>query len=122
VSKTHTTSQKPAPALSPATVEASGLSTTLINLVHAPEHDPNFLIVATKDEAELKDKSAGFVGTFVLGRAKAVEEYLGQEDLIPKIKNILEEKRREMQPLVALFSGKADKADKAAFFAKSKEA
>ena len=52
MSKTHTTSQKPAPSLSPATVEASGLSTTLIKLVHADENDPNFLNMSpTESEA-----------------------------------------------------------------------
>ncbi|CUA70506.1 hypothetical protein RSOLAG22IIIB_08920 [Rhizoctonia solani] len=123
LSKTHTTSQKPAPVLSPATVEASGLSTTLINLVHAPEADPNFLIVAAKDESELEEKSKGFVGkTYILGRAKAMEEYLATEDLIPKIKKILEEKKAEQAPLVALYSGQASKEAKEAFFAKSKEA
>ncbi|KEP49012.1 glutathione S-transferase, amino-terminal domain protein [Rhizoctonia solani 123E] len=123
LSKTHTTSQKPAPALSPATVEASGLSTTLIKQVHDPEVDPNFLIVASKDESELTEKSNGFVGkTYVLGRAKAMEEYLATEDLIPKIQKILQEKKAQQAPLVALFSGKASKGDKEAFFAKSKEA
>ncbi|KAJ1311890.1 hypothetical protein OPQ81_010350 [Rhizoctonia solani] len=123
LSKTHTTSQKPAPSLSPATVEASGLSTTLIKLVHSPEVDPNFLIIAAKDESELKEKSDGFVGkTYVAGRAKAMEEYLATEDLIPKIQKILEEKKAEQAPLVALYSGKASKEDKEAFFARSKEA
>ncbi|ELU40881.1 hypothetical protein AG1IA_05089 [Rhizoctonia solani AG-1 IA] len=121
VSKTHTTSQKPAPVLSPATVEASGLSTTLINLVHSPEVDPNFLMITTKDEGELAEKSAGFVGkTFVLGRAKAMEEYLATEDLIPKIKKILEEKKAQQAPLVRLFSGQASKEEKEGYFAKSK--
>lgn len=123
MSKTHTTSVKPAPSLSPATVEAAGVSEVLINLVHAPENDPNFLILACKDEAELAKKSAGFEGSvYVLGRAKAMDEYLAQEDLLPKIKSILEEKKRAMEPLVALFSGKASAEAKAAFFAKSKEA
>ncbi|CCO37642.1 hypothetical protein BN14_11800 [Rhizoctonia solani AG-1 IB] len=123
LSKTHTTSQKPAPALSPATVEASGLSTTLIDLAHSPDVDPNFLMITTKDEAELAEKSAGFVGqTFVLGRAKVMEEYLATEDLIPKIKKILEEKKAEQAPLVRLFSGKASKEEKEGYFAKSKHA
>ncbi|CAE6475600.1 unnamed protein product [Rhizoctonia solani] len=138
LSKTHTTSQKPAPALSPATVEASGLSKTLIDLVHAPEVDPNFLLLTAKDESELKEKSDGFIGkTYILGRAKAMEEYLATEDLIPKIKKILEEKKAEQAPLikkileekkaeqaplVELFSGKASEEAKKAFFAKSKEA
>ncbi|CAE6354625.1 unnamed protein product [Rhizoctonia solani] len=123
LSKTHTTSQKPAPALSPATVEASGLSTTLIDLAHSPDVDPNFLMITTKDEAELAEKSAGFVGqTFVLGRAKVMEEYLATEDLIPKIKKILEEKKAEHAPLVRLFSGKASKEEKEGYFAKSKHA
>lgn len=123
ISKTHTTSQKPAPVLSPATVEASGLSTTLINLVHAPEVDPNFLLITAKDEDELKEKSDGFIGkTYIAGRAKAMEEYLETEDLIPKIKKILEEKKAAQAPLIALFSGKASKEAKEAYFAKSKEA
>lgn len=123
LSKTHTTSQKPAPSLSPATVDASGLSTTLIKLVHADENDPNFLIVACKDEAELKEKAAGFVGqTYILGRAKAMDEYLATEDLIPKIKGILEEKKKAMDPLIALYTGKASDEFKKGFFAKSKEA
>ncbi|KAH7345435.1 hypothetical protein B0J17DRAFT_764098 [Rhizoctonia solani] len=123
LSKTHTTSQKPAPSLSPATVEASGLSKTLIDLVHAPEVDPNFLLLTVKDESELKEKSDGFIGkTYILGRAKAMEEYLATEDLIPKIQKILEEKKAEQAPLVELFSGKASEEAKKAFFAKSKEA
>ncbi|CAE7230630.1 unnamed protein product [Rhizoctonia solani] len=123
LSKTHTTSQKPAPALSPATIEASNLSTTLINLVHAPEVDPNFLIVAAKDEAELQEKAAGFVGkTYILGRAKAMDEYLATEDLIPKIQKILEEKKAAQAPLVELYTAKASKEAKEAFFAQSKEA
>ena len=85
--------------------------------------DPNVLMLTVKDETELEEKSKGFVGkTFVLGRAKAMEEYLATEDLIPKIKKILEEKKAEQAPLVALFSGKASKEAKEAYFAKSKEA
>ncbi|KAG8681068.1 hypothetical protein FRC11_001595 [Ceratobasidium sp. 423] len=51
-----------------------------------------------------------------------MEEYLATEDLIPKIKKILEEKKAEQAPSVALFSGKASKEEKEAYFAKSKEA
>ncbi|KAG8686372.1 hypothetical protein FRC08_012535, partial [Ceratobasidium sp. 394] len=123
LSKTHTTSQKPAPSLTPATIEASALSSQLIDLVHADENDPNFLQIAAKDEADLKEKAAGFLGkVFVAGRAKAMDEYLAQEDLIPKIKTILEEKKKGAAVLNAVYSGTASQAEKDAFFAKSKEA
>ncbi|QRV90530.1 glutathione S-transferase [Ceratobasidium sp. AG-Ba] len=123
LSKTHTTSHKPAPSLTPATVDGSALSKLLIDLVHADENDPNFLQITAKDDAELKEKADGFLGkVFVSGRAKALDEYLAQEDLIPKIKNILEEKKRGAVFLNAVYLGKATAEEKAAFFAKSKEA
>ncbi|KAG8736969.1 hypothetical protein FRC10_008682 [Ceratobasidium sp. 414] len=123
LSKTHTTSQKPAPSLTPATIEASSLSSSLIDLVHADENDPNFLQVAAKDEAELKVKADGFLGkVFVAGRAKALDGYLAQDDLIPKIKAILEEKKKNLALLNAVYGGTATQAEKDAFFAKSKEA
>ncbi|KAG9093550.1 hypothetical protein FRC06_011476, partial [Ceratobasidium sp. 370] len=123
LSKTHTTSQKPAPSLTPATIEASSLSGLLIDLVHADENDPNFLQVAVKNEAERKEKAAGFLGkVFIAGRAKAMDEYLAQDDLIPKIRAILEEKKKNAAVLNAVYAGTASQAEKDAFFAKSKEA
>ncbi|KAG8720968.1 hypothetical protein FRC09_008689 [Ceratobasidium sp. 395] len=123
LSKTHTTSQKPAPSLTPATIEASSLSSQLIELVHADENDPNFLQIAAKNEPELKTKADGFLGkVFVAGRAKAMDEYLAQEDLIPKIKAILEEKKKNAAFLNAVYGGSASQAEKNAFFTKSKEA
>ncbi|KAG9121410.1 hypothetical protein FRC07_002644 [Ceratobasidium sp. 392] len=123
LSKTHTTSQKPAPSLTPATIEASSLSKLLIDLVHADENDPNFLQIAAKNETERKTKADGFLGKiFVAGRAKAMDEYLAQEDLIPKIKTILEEKKKAAAILNAVYDGSASQAEKNAFFTKSKEA
>lgn len=122
MSKTHTTSQKPAPSLTPATIEASSLSKSLIELVHADENDPNFLLFASKNATELKDIGDKFAKDFLGGRAKAMEGYLKQEDLIPKIKAILEEKKKEAEGLNAVFDGTASAADRNAFFTKSKEA
>lgn len=122
MSKTHTTSHKPAPSLTPATIDAAGLSKTLIELVHAEENDPNFLLFASKTEAERKEKADGFVGKFLAGRAKAMNEYLAQEDLIPKIKTILEEKKANAAGLNSIFDGTASAAEKNEFFTKSKEA
>jgi hypothetical protein len=95
----------------------------LIELVHAEENDPNFLLVAAKNATELKEKTDGFVGTtFIPGRAKALDEYLAHEDLIPKIKTILEDKKKESAGLVEIYNGTASAADKNAFFTRSKEA
>ncbi|KAH9919087.1 uncharacterized protein B0H18DRAFT_1029102 [Fomitopsis serialis] len=69
-SRTHTTSDAPAPSLSPATIAFSAVSTKLIDLLHTPAADPNALkYMNARTPDELRDLAASERPKFTARRA-----------------------------------------------------
>ncbi|KAI0726172.1 hypothetical protein C8Q72DRAFT_784202 [Fomitopsis betulina] len=75
-SRTHTTSDAPAPSLSPATIAFSAVLTKLIDLLHSPEADPNALkYLNARDPDALRALAASVRPTLAVRRA-ALEQLL----------------------------------------------
>jgi len=91
-STSTTESDAPARSLAPSSIEQQGISNDLIKLVHAPEADPNFLLLSARNEEELKAKSAGLPGNFIRGRKKALDEYSKEQDVTDRVKNFYADK------------------------------
>ncbi|KZT65595.1 hypothetical protein DAEQUDRAFT_697049 [Daedalea quercina L-15889] len=69
-SRTHTTSDAPAPSLSPATIAFSAVSTKLIDLLHSPAADPNALkYMNARTSDDLRGLAASERPKFVARRA-----------------------------------------------------
>lgn len=68
-------SAKPAPVLSPATIEGKAASDALIKMVQAPLADPNALLLAARSLEELEQQRKGLQGTFCKNRQAALERF-----------------------------------------------
>ncbi|KAG8892276.1 hypothetical protein FRB99_002837, partial [Tulasnella sp. 403] len=76
VSRTHTTSHSPAPALAPATVDGLNKSTAIIELVHSPALDLEFLYLSAKSADELARKAQGEEGAYLRQRFARLSDAL----------------------------------------------
>ncbi|WVQ79181.1 hypothetical protein IAT38_001277 [Cryptococcus sp. DSM 104549] len=129
----RTLSDKPAPALGPATIEGKSLSDTVIELVHLPTVDPNFVALAAKDSEELKAKAAHAPGQSLTDRRTALHTYLAEakkqasESSVSSAKDggltyeqklvqFLEEKVKSNDQIWELYNGKAGSEREKAFF------
>ncbi|ORX37725.1 hypothetical protein BD324DRAFT_623016 [Kockovaella imperatae] len=72
----NTTSSRPAPTLSPATIEGKAIVDEIIALVHLPSVDPNFLAMSARDETELKQKAESASGAMVRDRRASLDKYI----------------------------------------------
>ncbi|OCF73207.1 hypothetical protein I204_06437 [Kwoniella mangroviensis CBS 8886] len=124
--------EKPAPTLAPATIEGKGLSDEIINLIHVYTVDPNFVAVAARDEAELRDKAKRPPGKSLAIRREALQRYLeearqavAESAVAPKEGSLtweqksvkfLEEKVQSNEQIWELYNGKAGKEKEAQFF------
>jgi len=72
----NTTSERPAPALAPATIEGKSNSDRIISLVHLPTVDPNFLNMAARSQEELKEKAGGRQGAMLKARHDALSHFI----------------------------------------------
>ncbi|KAL7409646.1 hypothetical protein BDY24DRAFT_402531 [Mrakia frigida] len=63
---------RPAPTLSPATMEGKTLSDALTLSVHLSSADPNFLLLSARTSHELVLKEAGFPGRWIKMRQEAL--------------------------------------------------
>lgn len=68
-------SAKPAPVLSPATIEGKAASDALIKMVQAPLAEPNALLLAARSLQELDQQRKGLQGTFCKNRQAALERF-----------------------------------------------
>lgn len=66
---------RPAPSLSPATIEAKHLSDSITLSVHLSTADPNFLLLAARTAHELLLKDKGAAGEWVRSRQAALIRY-----------------------------------------------
>ncbi|KAJ7630914.1 hypothetical protein FB45DRAFT_833735 [Roridomyces roridus] len=80
LSRTHTTSTAPAPALAPATIEFSTTSNALLDLLHSDEVSPDALkFTNARDDSSLKTLAKEIL-PIALGRQKALAEYLSEAE------------------------------------------
>jgi len=73
-SKTHTTSQTPAPTLAPATIDALSKADVIIKLVHSEALDPEFLYLSARTHEELVHKAKGEQHTYLKNRFAALKK------------------------------------------------
>lgn len=88
----NTTSDKPAPALAPATIEGKATSDDIIRLVHQPTVDPNFLNMSARDAAELKKKASSTPGSMLSARRAALERHIKEAQSLSENGNPLDRK------------------------------
>ncbi|KAL0249931.1 hypothetical protein I308_103234 [Cryptococcus tetragattii IND107] len=74
----NTSSDKPAPTLAPATIDGKALSDSVIELVHHPAVDPNFLSLSAVDNEDLGRKSRSGPGKSLADRRNALQNYLAE--------------------------------------------
>ena len=115
MSRTHTTSYAPAPALSPATISLSSLSTTIINLIHSGPASPEVLFFFNaRDVPTLRSVSKSIL-PFLRGRNDALARYLSENETNPirvseKTKKFWNEKKRTTEEMLTAMAS-ADKDD-----------
>ncbi|KAK6908456.1 hypothetical protein I203_102457 [Kwoniella mangroviensis CBS 8507] len=116
----------------PTGILGKGLSDEIINLIHVYTVDPNFVAVAARDEAELRDKAKRPPGKSLAIRREALQRYLeearqavAESAVAPKEGSLtweqksvkfLEEKVQSNEQIWELYNGKAGKEKEAQFF------
>ncbi|KAG8965242.1 hypothetical protein FRC03_000787 [Tulasnella sp. 419] len=126
ISRTHTTSSAPAPALAPATIDHLSVTNNLITSLHSPELDPIFFTVSATDQSELAEKANGPAGLYVKQRQEAILRHLASDEANPlssRYKTLLEKEKEINGALLKVYqstSGEQD-PDTSAFFEKSKK-
>lgn len=68
-------SAKPAPVLSPATIEGKAASDAMIKLLQSPSAEPNGLLLAARSLEELEKQRKGIQGTFCNNRQAALDRF-----------------------------------------------
>ncbi|KAL7425112.1 hypothetical protein Q5752_000800 [Cryptotrichosporon argae] len=124
---------RPAPILAPATIEGKIKSDQLIELVHIPAIDPNFLALTARDEDELKRKAAANQDQFLSTRREAIERYLAEARSATKsdgaavagswetsVVAFLESKQNDTNDMWEIYHGSAGQERKKQFFEASK--
>ncbi|KAF8577866.1 hypothetical protein K439DRAFT_1417735 [Ramaria rubella] len=77
ISKTHTTSSAPAPALAPATISLAEISNNIITLLHSVP--VNFLSVGASTPEGLSARASSAHAQFVHNRQTALQNYVTEE-------------------------------------------
>ncbi|THH19728.1 hypothetical protein EW146_g1481 [Bondarzewia mesenterica] len=115
MSRTHTTSFAPAPVLSPATISLSGVSKTIIDLVHAGPASPELLFYMNARDSSTLHSVSKTVLPFLRGRCDALDRYLSDNksssiSVSEKTKTFWLEKKRATEEMLITMSdaGKAD--------------
>ncbi|KIY62908.1 hypothetical protein CYLTODRAFT_383049 [Cylindrobasidium torrendii FP15055 ss-10] len=105
-SRTNTTSQAPAPSLSPATVSFSSTTNQLLDLLHSPEADPNnFTFFSATDDASL-DKVAQTAAPFLAAQRDTLVKLLADDQLkvSDNVKNFWREKKAARDTLLGFYT------------------
>ncbi|RSH93308.1 hypothetical protein EHS25_007662 [Saitozyma podzolica] len=138
----RTVSDRPAPTLAPATIEGKALSDIIIDLVHRPSVDPNFLQLAAASPEELKVKAHGPPGEMLNARKSNLEAYVAEAEQLAKdsvasgktkdgketttyeqrMVAFLKEKEAANKLLWEVFNGQAGSEREQVFFEASKKA
>ncbi|KAK0506204.1 hypothetical protein EDD18DRAFT_22396 [Armillaria luteobubalina] len=107
-SQTHTTSQAPAPSLTPATIAFTETSAEMIEFVHTDEVDPNNLrYMNARDADSLKILAREMLPTLHT-RRDALSKYISSADngtiqVSEKVKALWKEKRAATEVLIGLY-------------------
>lgn len=116
LSRTHTTSAAPAPALAPATIAFNQTSTVIISeILHSDAGSPNNLMyLNARDEKQLKSLAAVIL-PFLVGKNQALERYISEAQnetihVSEKVKQFWSEKQSATKVFLDVF-GKAQKAN-----------
>jgi hypothetical protein len=80
MSRTHTTSAAPAPALSPATVALSSTAKSIITLLHSSPASPELLFYSNAKDLPALRAVAPSVSSFLKGRKEALGRYLAENE------------------------------------------
>jgi len=86
----------------------------LLELVHEDKIDPNFFMLAVRNEEELKAKSASVPGLFLRSRQKTLERVAPTAP--PELKSFFDAKLASNGGGVAIYNGEAPAEDTSAFF------
>jgi hypothetical protein len=96
-------------------------------VIHEPTVDPNFLILAARNPAELEQKRKSDAARTLTDRKTALEAYVadakqltGRSSFEQNLASFLQEKADANQVLYDIYQGKSDRAD--AFFEASDRA
>ncbi|WWC73698.1 uncharacterized protein I206_107670 [Kwoniella pini CBS 10737] len=114
------------------TIIGKGISDEIINLIHLYTVDPNFVALAVRDEAELKQKATRPPGKSLAQRRQALRQYLDEAKqavansaVVPKegsstweqkTVNFLEEKFKSNEQIWELYNGQSGDDKKEQFF------
>ena len=136
ISRTHTTSDAPAPILSPATIAATTSCTAIIDLLHSEIANPNTLrYVNARDDESLK-ALAKETTTTLHQRQQALKGYLSDAEkgtirVSDKVKKLWLEKLDAINLILAVLVdaekpqaalGEQEKANRLAFFKTARQA
>ncbi|KAI0296168.1 hypothetical protein BC826DRAFT_908571 [Russula brevipes] len=115
MSRTHTTSSAPAPALSPATVALSSAAKSIITLVHSGVASPDALFCLNARDLPALRAIAPSVSAFLKGRKQTLERHLAENEskevrVSEKTNTFWLEKKRAIEALLIVLD-QADKSD-----------
>lgn len=118
--------------MAPATIDGKALSDSVIELVHRPAVDPNFIALSALDNEDLERKSRSGPGKALAARREALQSYLieaqkvasessvaskeGSLTLEQKIVQFLEEKLRSSEEVWQLYHGQTGEEKLKQFF------
>ncbi|KAJ6576898.1 hypothetical protein DFH09DRAFT_914255 [Mycena vulgaris] len=92
--------------------------TAIIEAIHDPKYDHNFVIFLARNDAELAAKSAGFPKVFLATGQPGLEKYAQVPEAAP-YKAFYDARIASNTGMLSLFTGTALPEEKAAFFAQS---
>ncbi|THH15384.1 hypothetical protein EW146_g5081, partial [Bondarzewia mesenterica] len=92
--------------------------TSITQQIHDDSIDPNFALLAVRDEAERAVKVAGFPKYFIENRDVGIRKYSSTPEAAP-YKSLYDAKLGGSTALLALYNGTAPADFKSSFFAKS---
>lgn len=137
LSRTHTTSTAPAPALTPATIAGTNIAKTIVyDIIHSDEASPGKLkFYDARDEAGLK-KLKQAVLPMLQGRAEALRKHIadgesGAVQVSEKTKQFWASKLAWIEPIAKVLEAadtpteslsESEKEERAAFFKVAKQA
>ncbi|THH11191.1 hypothetical protein EW145_g792 [Phellinidium pouzarii] len=117
VSRTHTVSSAPAPALAPATIALSSSASDIVDLLHSDNADPTLLYYYNYLSDAVLASSAGTFIPFLTSRQTALASYLANNQTLQiqvseKTRKLWESRKTQMDELLSVYSV-ADKDDSA---------
>ncbi|WVN86820.1 uncharacterized protein L203_101993 [Cryptococcus depauperatus CBS 7841] len=134
----NTSSNKPAPTLGSATIDAKVTSDAIIDLIHLPAVDPNFIAIAALNAQELKEKASQRPGKSLSARREALQKYItearesvsqpsvtakeGSLTYNQKIIQFLEEKLKVNEEVWEIYNGTAGQEKEEQFYQVSNKA